>query len=189
MLAMTDAKIYTNQQPLMRITQRERVYDGHFKLNKLTLTTPGGEHLPREQFAPGHAVAALVFDTARGEYVLTRQFRVGAERELLELAAGMIDEGESPETAVRREVMEELGYELDQLTEIATVWTSPGVSAETIAVYYAEASRQSAPGGGLAAEHEQIEIVRLSREKLVSYPFQDAKTLLAVLWVQLKRKE
>jgi ADP-ribose pyrophosphatase len=169
----------------MQIVHRARAYDGHFKLNKLTLKTQEGEELPREQFAPGHAVAALVFDTQHQQYVLTRQYRVGAERELLEIAAGMIDKDESPETAVRREIQEELGYDIDQLTLIATVWSSPGVSAETIAVYYAEASRQSGQGGGLAAEHEQIEIVRLTREELAEEALLDAKTLLAVQWAQL----
>jgi ADP-ribose pyrophosphatase len=171
----------------MQIVHRARAYDGHFKLNKLTLKTQDGEELPREQFAPGHAVAALVFDTQRRQYVLTRQFRVGAERELLEIAAGMIDKEETPETAVRRELHEELGYEVDELTHIVTIWPSPGTSAETIAVYYAEVSRQTGPGGGLAAEHEQIEIVRLSREELAEEKLQDAKTLLAVQWAQLHK--
>ena len=169
----------------MQIVHRERAYDGHFKLNKLTIKTQEGEELPREQFAPGHAVAALVFDTQTQQYVLTRQFRVGAERELLEIAAGMIDKDESPETAVRREIHEELGYEIDQLTEIVTMWPSPGTSAETIAVYYAEVSRQTGAGGGLAEEHEQLEIVRFSREDLLKEKLQDAKTLLAVQWAQL----
>ncbi|MGI4759904.1 MAG: NUDIX domain-containing protein [Janthinobacterium lividum] len=171
----------------MQIVHRERAYDGHFKLNKLTLKTPEGEELPREQFAPGHAVAALVFDTEQQQYVLTRQFRVGAERELLEIAAGMIDKDERPETAVRREIQEELGYDIDQLTEIVTMWPSPGTSAETIVVYYAEVSRQTGPGGGLAEENEQIEMVRLSREELVQEKIQDAKTMLAVQWVQLHK--
>lgn len=171
----------------MQIVHRERAYDGHFKLNKLTVKTPAGEELPREQFAPGHAVAALVFDTQARQYVLTRQFRVGAERELLEIAAGMIDKGESPEAAVRREIHEELGYEIDQLTPIVTMWPSPGTSAETIAVYYAEVSRQTAGGGGLADEHEQIELVRLTREQLAQEQLQDAKSLLAVQWAQLNR--
>ncbi len=169
----------------MQIVHRERAYDGHFKLNKLTIKTPEGEELPREQFAPGHAVAALVFDTQARQYVLTRQFRVGAERELLEIAAGMIDKGESPETAVRREIHEELGYEIDQLTSIVTMWPSPGTSAETIAVYYAEVSRQTGAGGGLIEENEQIEMVRLTREQLAQEKLQDAKSLLAVQWAQL----
>jgi ADP-ribose pyrophosphatase len=171
----------------MQIVHRERAYDGHFKLNKLTLKTQDGEELPREQFAPGHAVAALVFDTQRQQYVLTRQFRVGAEGELLEIAAGMIDKDESPETAVRRELHEELGYEIDQLTEIVTMWPSPGTSSETIAVFYAEVSRQTGQGGGLADEHEQIEIVHLTREELAKEKIQDAKTMLAVQWAQLHK--
>lgn len=171
----------------MQIVHRTRAYDGHFKLNKLTLKTQQGEELPREQFAPGHAVAALVFDTRQQHYVLTRQYRVGAERELLEIAAGMIDKDESPETAVRREIQEELGYDIDQLTEIVTMWPSPGTSAETIVVYYAEVSQQTGPGGGLAAEHEQIELVRLTREQLAQEKLQDAKTMLAVQWAQLHK--
>jgi ADP-ribose pyrophosphatase len=171
----------------MQIVHRERAYNGHFKLNKLTVKTPEGEELPREQFAPGHAVAALVFDTQARHYVLTRQFRVGAERELLEIAAGMIDKDESPESAVRREIHEELGYEIDQLTPIVTMWPSPGTSAETIDVYYAEVSRQTGPGGGLIEENEQLEMVRLTREELVQEKWQDAKSLLAVQWAQLHK--
>ena len=93
----------------MQIVHRTVAYDGHFKLNQLTIKTAEGKELPREQFAPGHAVAALVYDTQAHEYLLTRQFRFGAERELLEIAAGMIDKNESPETAVRREIHEEPG--------------------------------------------------------------------------------
>ncbi|MDJ0367045.1 NUDIX hydrolase [Hymenobacter sp. H14-R3] len=171
----------------MQIVHRERVYDGHFKLNKLTIKTPEGQELPREQFAPGHAVAALVFDTVQQHYVLTRQFRVGAERELLEVAAGMIDKNESPETAVRREIHEELGYEIDELTAIITMWPSPGTSAETIAVYYAEVSRQTGAGGGLVEENERIEMVRLTRDELLQETLQDAKTMLAVQWAQLHK--
>ncbi|RZK23179.1 MAG: NUDIX hydrolase [Hymenobacter sp.] len=171
----------------MEITQRRRVYDGHFKVSELTLRTNQGEELKRERFEPGHAVAALVFDTTKQQYLLTRQFRMGPEADLLEIAAGMIDQGEAPEESVRREIHEELGYEVDSLTPIVTMWSSPGVSGESIAVYYAEVSRQTGQGGGLAAEHEQIEIVPFTREALFAEPLPDAKTLLAVQWVQLHK--
>ncbi|RZK23143.1 MAG: NUDIX hydrolase [Hymenobacter sp.] len=171
----------------MKITQHHRVYDGHFKITELTATTPQGEEIKRERFEPGHAVAALVFDTAKQQYIFTRQFRVGPQAELTEIAAGMIDQDESPETAVRRELHEELGYEVDALTEIVKMWPSPGTSAETIVVYYAEVSRQTGAGGGLAAEHEHLEIVALSRAATIAEPWQDAKTLLAVQWVRLNK--
>ena len=169
----------------MQIIARRRVFDGHFKVNELRVQA-GAAQFAREQFVPGHAVAALVYDTARQRYVLTRQFRIGPEAPILEIAAGMIDGDEAPETALRRELHEELGYETDRLTPIVTLWPSPGTSSETIAVFYAEVSRQTGPGGGLAAENEQIEAVALSREELLAAEFRDAKTLVAVQWLALR---
>jgi 8-oxo-dGTP pyrophosphatase MutT (NUDIX family) len=88
---------------------------------------------------------------------------------------------------VRRELHEELGYEVDELTEIVKMWPSPGTSGENITVYYAEVSRQTGAGGGLAEEHEHLEIVPFTREQLIAEPWQDAKTLLAVQWLQLHK--
>jgi nudix-type nucleoside diphosphatase (YffH/AdpP family) len=169
----------------MQITNRRRAYDGHFKVSLITLQD-GDTELKRERFEPGRAVAALVFDTARQVYVLARQYRIGPEGKLLEIAAGMIDGDESPETAVRREIQEELGYEVDRLEEIVTMWPSPGTSAEQITVFYAEVSHRSGEGGGLAEENENIEMVELSREALLAEPLQDAKSVIAVQWVRLR---
>ena len=169
----------------MQITERTRVFDGHYKVNQL-IVQDGEDQLKREQFAPGKAVAALVYDTVRQVYVLTRQFRIGPEAELLEIAAGMIDGDEAPETAVRREIHEELGYEIDKLEEIVCIWPSPGTSSEEITVYYAEVSHRPGEGGGLAEEHEHIEMVELSWEVLVAEPLRDAKSVIAVQWVRLR---
>ncbi|HEX8659352.1 MAG TPA: NUDIX hydrolase [Hymenobacter sp.] len=169
----------------MQIIDRRRVFDGHYKVNQL-IVQDGDAQLKREQFAPGKAVAALVYDTARQVYVLTRQFRIGPEAEILEIAAGMIDGDEAPETAVRREIHEELGYEVDYLEEIVQMWPSPGTSAEVITVFYAEVSHKTGAGGGLAEENEKIEMVDFTREALVAEPLQDAKTVIAVQWVRLR---
>jgi nudix-type nucleoside diphosphatase (YffH/AdpP family) len=171
----------------MEITQRRRVYDGHYKLGELTLKTDEGEEIKRERFEPGRAVAALVFDTVTQQYILTKQFRIGPEADLLEIAAGMIDRDDTPEASIRREVQEELGYEVDVLTHIVDTWVSPGSSSERISVYYAEVSQKTGQGGGLAEEHEQIEAVHFTREQLFAEPLQDAKTILAVQWVQLHK--
>lgn len=169
----------------MQIIERSRVFDGHYKVNQF-IVQDGDVQLKREQFAPGKAVAALVYDTARQVYVLTRQFRIGPEKEILEIAAGMIDKDEAPETAVRREIHEELGYEIDQLEEIVQMWPSPGTSSEAITVYYAEVSRKSGEGGGLIEENEKIEMLDFTWDALVAEPLQDAKTVIAVQWVRLR---
>lgn len=170
----------------MQIIERTRVFNGHYKVNQL-IVQDGDTQLKREQFAPGKAVAALVYDTARQVYVLTRQFRIGPEADILEIAAGMIDGNEAPETAVRREIHEELGYDVDKLEEIVCIWPSPGASAEEITVYYAEVSQRTGKGGGLVEENENIEMVDLSWNALVTEPLRDAKSLIAVQWVRLRR--
>lgn len=170
----------------MQIVQSTRVFNGHYKVSQL-LVQDGDEQLKRERFEPGHAVAALVFDTKKQQYLLARQFRIGPEKEILELCAGMIDGDEAPETAIRREIHEELGYDVDQLEHIVTMWPSPGTSSESIAVFYAEVSHQSGQGGGLAEENEKIEMVAFSLEELVAEQLQDAKTVIAVQWARLRK--
>ena len=171
----------------MQITDRKRVFNGHYKIDELTVRAPSGQEFAREQFIFGHAVAALVFDTRRQLYVFTQQFRYGPEQEVLEIAAGMIDPGEAPETTVRREIHEELGYEVDTLTHIATVFSTPGASTESIAIFYAEVSRQTGPGGGMAGENEYIKTITMDWDALITEPFRDAKTMVAVQWVQLEK--
>ncbi|WP_400190650.1 NUDIX domain-containing protein [Hymenobacter sp. B81] len=170
----------------MKITKVETVYDGFYKLRKLTLEH-AGQQLVRERFEPGQAVAALVYDTNTGHYVFVRQYRIGAEGEVLEIPAGMLDKvGEAPEAALRREIEEELGYQVDQLTPIVKMFPSPGGSAEQIDVYFAEVSRQTGQGGGAEGENENITIVRLSWDELLETELRDAKTLLAVQWRRLQ---
>ncbi|RAK70271.1 NUDIX domain-containing protein [Hymenobacter edaphi] len=173
----------------MKITKVETVYDGFYKLRKLTVQD-GDQQLTRERFEPGRAVAALVYDTNKQEYVFVRQFRIGAEQEVEEIAAGMLDKGhESPEEALRREIEEELGYaEVDHLEHIVTIFPSPGGNAETIGIYYAEVSQQSGAGGGVASENENITLLRLSRAEMDAREWRDAKTLIAVQWARLNKK-
>ncbi|WP_073109983.1 NUDIX domain-containing protein [Hymenobacter daecheongensis] len=170
----------------MNVTHRQILYDGHYKLSQL-LVQDGPEQLKRERFEPGQAVAALVFDTQKQRYLFVRQFRVGPESEMLEIPAGMLDPtDESPEAALCREIREELGYEVDQLTHITDCFPSPGNSAEKFFLYRAEVSRQTGVGGGVADEHEQLAIVPLTRAELATEAWQDAKTLIVVQWERLR---
>ncbi|RSK34691.1 NUDIX hydrolase [Hymenobacter metallilatus] len=169
----------------MHIIERKVAYDGHYKLSQLQVQD-GAEVLKRERFEPGTAVAALVKHTGTGQYILTRQYRIGPEDELVELAAGMVDGDEEPQTAIRREIHEELGYEVEHLEQIARILPSPGTSAEVITIFYAEVSRQTGAGGGLAEESEKIEPVYFSADELARAHFEDAKTIIAVQWARLR---
>ncbi|WP_187261525.1 NUDIX domain-containing protein [Pontibacter beigongshangensis] len=170
----------------MKITNREVVYDGFFKMYQLTVEQQG-HSFTREQFDRGDAVAALVFDTEDQQYVLTKQYRIGSESEMVEIVAGMVDDGEAPEVSIVREIEEEIGYHVDRLDYLYTFYSSPGGCTERVLLYYAEVSHQPGAGGGKEGEHEHIEIVRYSPAQFEQLPSTDAKTIIAQLWMQLQK--
>ncbi len=144
----------------------------------------------------GDAVSALVVNKARGTVILVRQFRYATLARdagwLTETVAGLIDTGETPEAAVRREILEEVGYDVERLETISRFYPTPGITSERIILYYAE-TKGDAPvsqGGGLADEHEDIEVIErpfaevfamLDRGEIV-----DGKTLIALMWLREK---
>ena len=171
----------------MEIKKRERAYDGYFKINKLTVEQEG-QTFTREQFDRGNAVCALVYDTEAQQYILTKQFRIGPESELIEVVAGMIDEGEGPEESIRREIEEEIGYHVNRLQHLYTFYSSPGGTTEKVFLYYAEVSKQHAAGGGSAQENEYIEVVRYTAQELENLETHDAKTIIAQQWLKLQKR-
>ncbi|QCR22961.1 NUDIX domain-containing protein [Pontibacter sp. SGAir0037] len=171
----------------MQIKKRERAYDGFFKIDKLTVEQDG-QSFVREQFIRGEAVAALVYHTGEGKYILTKQYRVGPESDLIEIVAGMVDEGEDPEKSIRREVEEEIGFAIDKLEYICSFYSSPGGITERVLLYYAEVSHQHSSGGGKDEENEQIEIITFSPKELQELVTEDAKTIIAQQWLQLKNR-
>ena len=71
--------------------------------------------------------------------------------------AGRCDVTEPPEATARREAREEAGLELGRIERIAAFYPSPGIVAEHITSFVAEADLGGAGGlHGLAEEHEDI---------------------------------
>jgi ADP-ribose pyrophosphatase len=102
----------------------------------------------------------------------------------------MLEEGEDPEEAIRREILEEVGYHVAQLCPISTFFVSPGGSSERIFLYYAEVDN-TAPvelGGGLAHESEDIQAVEFSLPELWGAldagRIVDAKTMIGLMWLR-----
>ena len=107
-----------------------RKYDGNrISLRIDTARFEDGPEFDREIVEhPGSVV--LIPITAEGKVLLVRQFRLSAEKVLLEAPAGTIEAGESPEATARRELREEVGYKAGKLIPIGGSWVAPGYSTE-----------------------------------------------------------
>lgn len=146
-------------------------------------------------FERGDAVAALLLNTDQQTCVLTEQFRYPAAKRgpgwLHEIPAGMIDDGESAEDAVRREVLEETGYRLGKLMHIGALYPSPGGCSERVDIYFGlvtNADKVSAGGGTDEHEHIVVHEVPLSDidNAFPDGQAMDGKTLYALTWLQLR---
>lgn len=171
----------------MKIKKTETIYDGFYTFRKLIIENKG-ETFEREQLDTGCAAAALVYDTAKEKYILVQQHRFGAGQELLEIVAGIVenDKGD-PAKTIHKEIEEETGYAVDQLTHVWDFYPSPGSCTEKVFLYYAEVSRKTSAGGGLDQEHEHLIIKEYSQQELLHLQLLDAKTILAVQWLALQK--
>ncbi len=180
------------------VQQTARLFDDYFKVDEAIVSYQqfdGAMSPPirRLCFERGDSVAAIVFNRDRRSVILVEQFRYPAYTKgdgwLIELVAGIVEADEAPETALRRELREELGYRADRLHPIATFFPSPGGCSERIMLYCAEVTDAGkvAPGGGLGAAGEDIRTVEWPlaalREQLALGRIRDAKTLIGIMWL------
>jgi ADP-ribose pyrophosphatase len=133
---------------------------------------------------PG-AVAIVAVD-ADDRVAFVRQLREPARARLLELPAGTLDPGESPEECAHRELREETGLNGGTWTPLARFWTTPGFCRELMHVFVAEGVE---PGEAMPAQDEELELVRIPAEDLDAHlgELEDAKTLAGVL-LYLRRR-
>jgi nudix-type nucleoside diphosphatase (YffH/AdpP family) len=109
---------------------------------------------------------------------------------LVEAAAGLLD-ADDPETAIRREALEETGHEVSELEHVFDLYMSPGSVTERLHFYaarYSGETRRTA-GGGLAEEGESIDLVELPFDDALAQigtGIVDAKTILLLQWAALR---
>lgn len=145
--------------------------------------------LEREVYSNGPGVAVLPFDRERGTVLLTRQFRLparlnGDPPRLIEVIAGVVDQGDDPATTAHKEAQQETGCGLRNLRKLFELYTSPGATAEKLHLFLAEYSPRdrTGQGGGLREEGEEIEILEVPLAEAWAMvrrgEIMDAKTVL-----------
>lgn len=146
----------------------------------------------------GDSVAALIHDVQNDALIMIEQFRYPTYENgpgwLTEIAAGMVDAGDSPSETMKREIWEEVGYRVSTLQHIGTFYMSPGGSSERIFMYYTavdQADRGSS-GGGKLSEGEDVLVKKVAvdqaLEDLSQGKILDAKTVIALQWLALHRE-
>lgn len=186
----------------VEVTARETVFQGYFRIDRYRLRHACfqggmGPEIQREVLERGHAVAVLPYDPVRDAVVLQEQFRVGplaAGRPpwLLEIVAGIIDDGETPDDVARREALEEAGCHLTAVERIQTWLSSPGATSETVTLFVGRVDADTVAGvHGLAEEGEDIRPVVLPVEQAFTLmrdgALDNATTLIALQWLALNR--
>lgn len=184
----------------VEIIARETLYSGFFSMelyrfrHRLFNGEMSGE-IKREIFERGHAAVLLPFDPVRDEVVLVKQVRIAAYDTsetpwLLEMVAGMIEEGESVEDVARREALEEAGLVVGRTKPVLSYLASPGGTTERSSIMVGEVDATTAEGiHGLADENEDIRVHVVSREQAYQWveegKIDNAASVIALQWLQL----
>lgn len=187
------------------ILHRETLFQGYFRVDRFHLRQElyaGGWSAPfsREVFdGSKKAAAVLLFDPEQDKIVMIEQFRAGPmatgdDPFLIELVAGVIEPGETPEATARREAMEEAGCDVTELQKIHAYYPSPGCLSEFTTVFI---GRTVAPENGairgLAAEGEDIRVLTLDAAQALSMLYmgdlRDAASIVALQWFSLNHTD
>lgn len=144
--------------------------------------------LEREAYDRGNGVGLLPYNLPRRTVILTRQFRYpafsnGYDGLLVEVPAGLLDDAD-PETRIRLEVEEEIGYRLGDIRRVFEAFMSPGSVTERLHLFIAEYDHDMrvGDGGGLEGEGEEIGVMELSFDEAMAMVGDgricDAKTIM-----------
>ncbi|ADG08679.1 GDP-mannose pyrophosphatase [Caulobacter segnis] len=142
----------------------------------------------REHYDRGNGAVLLPYNLANRTVLLVKQFRYpafvnGYDDLLIEAAAGLLDDAE-PETRIRAEVEEELGYRLGDVRKVFEAFMSPGSVTEILHFFVAEydASMRIGDGGGHPDEGEDIEVLEPTIDEALGMiadgRIRDAKTIM-----------
>jgi nudix-type nucleoside diphosphatase (YffH/AdpP family) len=159
------------------------------------------EYVRRLNFERGDAVGVLLFNIDTRSVVLVDQFKlptlIGRRRDdaatqdgwIVEVMAGMIPWGETPDEAAIRETLEETGYEIDDPKFICKFLSSPGGTSERIFLYFAKVTDSRRPGADdIGVGDENIRVLELSVNDLFRQldkgEIDDPKLAIAAYWLK-----
>ena len=188
----------------VEIEKSEDLYRGFFHMKRYSLRHKKFDgtwspKITREVFERGPVAAVVPYDPVLDRVVLIEQFRpgpmaAGADSPwMIEVVAGILEPGETPEALAMRETVEETGRELSEILPICAFYMAP-VAPPNIAIFCA-ANRSTNIGGihGHAEEGEDIRVFSEPSEtafkRLSNGQIDSAFSIIALQWLQLNRED
>ena len=200
---MLFALIGKNSMSQVKIKEEKILSDKHYTLKQIDfdIQKKNGEweNQKREVFDHGDAVTALLYNKENRTVILTKQFRIAtyvngnSNGMLLETCAGLLEDNESPEKAIIREIKEETGYAITDVQKVYEGYTSAGVLTELVHFYIAPYTKEQKvdKGGGLEEEGEEVKVIEMPFDEAVQMmergELRDVKTILLLQYAQLKQ--
>ncbi len=162
--------------------ERRTIYRGRkIDLALQSVTLADGSIGQREVVVHPGAVALLPM-VDRDHVCLVENGRYAVGRTLLEVPAGTLDPGESPDETAPRELREETGYVAGKIAKIGEWWVSPGVMNERMHLYLCE---DLTPGPTEHQADEQLKPIVVpwaeALKMVADGRIDDAKSMLAIL--------
>lgn len=186
--------------PSITILKTETLSNNRYVLNKVTFdykkSQAKSETQIREVYDRGNGAVILLYNTAQKTIILTRQFRLptylngNPSGMMIEACAGMLDK-DNPLDCILRETEEETGYRLSSVQKIFESYMSPGALTEVLHYFIGEyePKMKISEGGGLADEHEHIEVLEFSFDEayqmIASGEIKDAKTIMLLQFAKI----
>lgn len=164
-----------------RLGTRE-IYRGRtFNVDVDRVRLPNGREMDLE-LVHHRGAAAVVPVLEDGTVLLVRQYRYATGGWLLEIPAGKLDGGESPEACAAREAEEEVGYRPGKLEPLGWIWTTPGFADEKIWLYLATGLQLATQG---LEDDEVLSIEKMPLAEAVEKAFRgeihDSKSAIALM--------
>jgi len=144
----------------------ERLLDTrYFSLRSDRLRLPDGA-IKDPYYVIERPDAAIVFPlTEGGEVVLVSQYRPPLDMVELGLPAGLVEQGEGPERAARRELSEETGYTGGGWELLGSLASSPSLKDNWAHLFLARGVEETAAPA--PDEHELVEVIRVPVEEVL----------------------
>ncbi len=167
----------------VKVISSRRVYEGAISLRKDKFSINSGRAVEKEIVEHRPSVGIIAVTDDGDSIIMVKQYRRAADKTLLEIPAGKIEEGETPRQAAIREMDEEIGY-TGKLKPFLKWYLAPGYDTELMHLFLATNLKKIGKRRAMD-DDEDIVAKKISItsaiKKCLNGDIEDAKTIAAVM--------